>query len=257
MFKRLLAVVVGGILLGTPPTIASAQPENTAEYRAQLAEEKRYAEAFEAYAEALSKDPTNPSLLYNTGLMAYLSEKHEEAIAPWSKLKELEPNDWQVRAKLIQAYEASGQKTERDDERLGLLKLRKSTKDRQFRKAKFYCRDQFSEGDLRILVFEYFELQGDNPIRLDFVVTTAEGESTQTRYTLGSYATTNEIAKEHLLRKGKPGDRLFTLDAYKRDGKVHELYAMFIGEPDYDDVKVMVQEILQGKREPESSTTIP
>lgn len=253
MLNRTLKTLVAGFLLSALPNATLAQ-SNTPEHREKLVAEKRYAEAFEAYRQALANDPTNPSLLYNTGLTAYLSGKPKDAIAPWSKLKEIEPTDWQVRSKLIQAYDSTGQKKERDEERTALLKLRKESKDKEFRKAKFYCRDQFREGDQRILVLEYFELEGDKPIRLSFILITPDGESTQTRYTLGSYDTTNEIAKEYVEKNGKPGDRLFHLDAYKQDGKVHELYEMFIGEPDYDRAKALVREILRGKRKPESST---
>jgi tetratricopeptide (TPR) repeat protein len=248
---------IGVIILSTLARVAWAQAENTPEYRERLVANKKYPEAFEAYRQASAKDPTNPSLLYNTGLMAYLSGKPKEAIAPWRKLKEFEPDDWQVRSKLIQAYEAAGQKKHRDEERAALLKLRKESKDKDLKKVKFYNRDQFGEGDLRIIALEYFELEGDKPIRLSFVVTTPEGESTQTRYTLGSYDVTNEIAREHLQKNGKPSDRLWHLDAYKQDGNVHELYEMFIGEPDYDRVKSIVREILQGKRKPASSSSAP
>ena len=117
----------------------------------------------------------------------------------------------------------------------------------------FGTKDQFREGDLRILVLEYFELDSQQ-IRLSFLVTTSEGESIKTRYTLGSYDLTNEIAKEYIERNGKPGDRLWHLDAYKGEGRVHETYEMFLGEPDYDRVKAIVREIIQGKRKPESST---
>jgi tetratricopeptide (TPR) repeat protein len=216
---------------------------------------KKYAEAFTAFREALQKDPKNPTLLFNTGLLAYLDGRPKESIPYWSRLKALEPDDWRLRGKLIQAYEAAGQPKERDEERAGLLKLRKETKDPALQKASLYCRDQFSVGEARFMVFEYFELKGETPVRFSFNLMDADGQSIKARYTLGSYQATNQIARE--VGQIKPGERLFHLDGYKEGGRVHELYQFFVGEPSYDSVKVAVQEILQGKRKPQSGSTLP
>ncbi len=230
----------------------AAQPENTPEFRANLVAMKKYAEAFAAFQEASAKDPKNLVLLYNTGLTAYLSGKAKEAVTYWSKLKGLEPDRWRVRSKLVQAHDAAGQTKERDAERDALFKLRKETKNDELRKLRYYVRDQFSVGDVKLMVFEYFELEGDEPIRFSFDVIEAEGQKVKTRYTLGSYTITNAIAREQ--KQIKAGQRLFHLDGYKQRGSVHESYNFFVDEPAYDIVKAAVKEILQGKRKPLSRT---
>jgi tetratricopeptide (TPR) repeat protein len=252
MIRWMLPFLVAGITILALSVPAAAQPENTPEYRQTLVEQGKYPEAFRAYKEALEQDPKDPTLLYNTGLMAYLSGQPKEAVVHWSRLKEIDPDDWQLRTKLIQAYEASGQRKERDAERAGLLKLRKESADEELRKLRFFCRDQFTVSNARVMVFEYFELAGDEPIRWSFNVFEADGRTVKARYTLGSYKTTNAIAREQKLIK--PGERLFHLDGYKQGGKAHELFAFFVGEPDYDTVKAAVLEILQGKRKPLSGT---
>jgi tetratricopeptide (TPR) repeat protein len=252
MVGRIHVVFAVLIALAGPVQGVFAQTENTPAYREELVAMKKYAEAFQAYKDALAKDPKNATLLYNAGLMAYLTDKAKEAIEYWSRLKALEPDDWRVSIKLIQAYEAAGQLKERDAERTELFKLRKETEDPDLKKLKYYCRDQFSVGPTRIMVFEYFDLEGGEPIRLSFDLLEPAGKPVQTRYTLGSYKATNEIARE--VKQIKPGERLFHLDGYKQDGELHELYQTFVGEPVYDGIKDTVKEILEGKRKPRSKT---
>jgi len=252
MVCRIQLVLAALVAFTGVPERAFGQAENTPAYREQLVAMKKYAEAYQAYKDALAKDPKNPTLLYNAGLMAYLTDKAKDAVACWSQLKALEPDNWRVRAKLIQAYEAVGQQKQRDAERAELFKLRKETEDKDLKDLKYYCRDQFSVGTTRIMVFEYFELEGDEPIRLSFDLLEPEGKPVKTRYSLGSYKATNEVAKE--TKKIKPGQRLFHLDAHKQGGDTHELYELYVGEPEYDSIKKAVKEILEGKRKPSSET---
>ena len=50
------------------------------------------------------------------------------------------PDNWRLRAKLVQAYEAAGLRKERDAKRAELLRLRKETKDEQWKEEKFFWR---------------------------------------------------------------------------------------------------------------------
>jgi hypothetical protein len=75
-------------------SITRAQIANTPEYRERLVAEKKYPQALQAYKDALTKDPKNPVLLHNAGLMASLCEKPKEAIAFWTQEKTIEPDKW-------------------------------------------------------------------------------------------------------------------------------------------------------------------
>ena len=153
MARRLPSVLV--LLLSCLPANAvRAETENTTEYRERLVAEKKYPEALQAYKDALAKDPNNPVLMYNAGLMAYFCEKPKEAAGFWSREKAIEPNDWRVRAKLVQAYEAAGNFKQRDAEREDLFKLRRESADKELKNLEYYCRDQFSVGKNRVMVFE-------------------------------------------------------------------------------------------------------
>lgn len=243
-----------GVLIAVGVTVVRADPPpaNTAEYREELLKSKKFTEALAAYKEALAKDPKNPALLYNAGLAGHMSGNPKDAVLFWSQLKEIEPTDWQLRTKLIQAFDAAGQKKERDAERAGFIKLRRDTRDKSLKRLKFYCRDQFSVGTTKLMVFEYFELDGDRPIRLSFDVLDREEKATTGRYTLGAYKEINAVAQES--KHIKPEQRLFHLDAYRQNGQAHEFFEFFVDEPDYDAVKAMVKEILEGKRKPRSKS---
>jgi tetratricopeptide (TPR) repeat protein len=250
MVNRLPAVLV--LLLACLPANVVRAEENTTEYRERLVAEKKYPEALAAYKDALTKDPKNPTLLYNAGLMAYLGDKPKEAVEFWSKVKAIEPDNWRVRGKLVQAYQAAGDAKQRDAERDELFKLRKEAKDEELKTLAHYCRDQFSVGKNRVMVLEYFELEGDRAVRLSFLVLKPGSQDIQERYTLGSYRQTNDIAREH--GEIKPNQRLFHLDGYFQGGRSHRTYGFYIDEPKYDAIKKAVQEILEGKREATSGT---
>jgi tetratricopeptide (TPR) repeat protein len=247
----LLPLMLAGFALLGVPVLAASPTKNTPEYRQTLVEQEKYPEALQAYKQALEKDPKNPELLYNTGLIAYLSGQPKEAVLHWSRLKEIDPTDWRLRTKLIQGYEAAVQPKQRDAERAELLALRKRSGDEELRKLKFYCRDQFVVGQGRMMVFEYFELVGDEPIRWSFNLFEPDGRTVNARYTLGTSRTETAFARERKLIK--PGQRLFYLDGYLQ-GDAQALFAVFVGEPSYDEVKAAVLQILHGQRKPLGAT---
>src|SRR5262245_41740242 len=109
-----------------------------------------HTEALEAIQRTLATDPDNRTALYNAGMAAYLAGRADLSVSHWGRLKALEPNDWRVRSKLIQAHQALGQTAERDAERAELLRLRASTQDEELRRARNYCRDQFVVGNSRV-----------------------------------------------------------------------------------------------------------
>jgi hypothetical protein len=209
-----------------------------------------HTEALQAFQQTLAADPDNRAALYNAGMAAYLAGQPDVSVTHWGRLRALEPDDWRVRSKLVQAYEAQNRKQERDAERAELFQMRASTQDEELKQAKNYCRDQFAVGDVRIMAFEFFDLEGETPIRYSFDQLDAAGQRVLARYTLGSYATTNALALE--TGQIQPGERLFHLDGYK-PGK-HETYGFMVGEPGYDEVKAAVVQILQGTWQPSSSS---
>jgi tetratricopeptide (TPR) repeat protein len=221
---------------------------------ADLMDQKKYADALEAFKEALSIIPDEPSILYNVGLAAYHARNYEMAVRNWKALKAIDPSDGMLRSKLTQAYQAMGALKERDMERAELMDLWRSGKDQEFAKQPNYCRDQFEAEGKRVMAFEHFELKGDRALRYVFVILNKTGDSEEFRISLGSYDATNAVWRETTKPAPKPDERLFHLDGYFSNG--HATYGMFFPEPSYDETKLRVLRILEGKGVPISSSTI-
>lgn len=222
-----------------------------------LMEKKEYARALEVYEKALNLAPEHASSLFNGGLAAFLAGKPERASELWERFKALEPDDWQVRAKLVQAWQARGMKEQRDREREGLLALRASGRNAELNRKEFFCRDQFSVGDYRVFAFEHYELKGDRALRYVFMITRGK-DAFEFRISLGSYDSTNafwiesEEGKEAKKKYGE-GTRLFHLDGYFPNG--HATYGFYHPEPSYDEVRAKVAAVLEEKDQPISSST--
>jgi hypothetical protein len=171
----------------------------------------------------------------------------------WSRLKGLNPADWQTRTKLIQAYQALKNLPEREAERAALLDLRKQDPNSELAKQVEYCRDQFEAGGEKVMAFEQFELKGDQAVRYIFSVLDESQKGEKYRLSLGSYDTTNAYWHETTKPRPKDGDRLFHLDGYYNWG--HATYGMYFPEPSYDQVRATVIEVLEKKKNPASTST--
>ena len=216
-------------------------PQNTPEYRTQLIREGRHAELFQALEEMLETAPGDPSLLYNAGLSAYLSGQFAEAANCLRRLKAQVPQDFQVRVKLVQVYEALQNFGDRDAERDELLALYNQRKaDRNMPAS--YCRDQFAVGDWAVQAFEHFELVGGMAVRYTFSIFRAGEQKPEYTISLGSYAATNQYMRERGTLQ--PDERLFHLDEYRADG-AHRSLRFYKNEPPYNAAKSAVQDILR------------
>jgi hypothetical protein len=202
---------------------------------------------------ALKENPENRSALYNLGLLSYMSGTPEESIDPWIKLERLEPHDWQLKAKIIQAYSASGQNKEREKRIKELQSLRSSGKYPDLNEATFFIRDQFQAGEFYVYVFDYYDMDANwrmGPIAWKFYLT-KEGEDVERFISLGTYDTTTQISRE--LGKIGEDDRIFHLDEYWSNGS-HATHGMYTNIPKYDPIKAKVIEILKGEATPTSSS---
>ena len=200
---------------------------------------------------ALEENPENRSALYNLDLLNYLSGTPKDSIEPWTKLEVLEPLDWQLKAKIIQAYSASGEKEERE-RRINELKEQKASGNHpELNTEKFFIRDQFQAGDFYVYVFDYYDMDADwrmGPIAWKFYLN-KDDEDLPRFISLGSYDTTTEIARE-VGDIGK-NDRIFHLDEYWSDGS-HVTHGMYKNLPEYELIKAHVLRILEGEGSPQS-----
>lgn len=201
---------------------------------------------------------SNPSsgVFWNLGILASETGDSAKQLEAWLAYREIMPNDWKVRAKLIQTYQAFGDIEARNRERADLIALWKSGEDKDLSAKALYCREQITLDDQKVLAFEYFNPTGPYMILYSFIVLSPSGQ-TNYKISLGSYDNQNQIALE---MGERPKDkRYYHLDVYRTVGQtaVHESHAAFIGEPGYDAIRPQVDNILAGKSKPISSSTRP
>ena len=219
---------------------------------ADLMEQSRFREALERFQAGLALSPDDTSMLYNAGLAAFSCGNFEASVKHWQRVKTLDPADWQVRAKLIQAYQALGDVAKRDSERSAVLEIRKRGDIPELTEARQYCREQFDAAGERLMVFEHFDLVGDRAVRYVFIVLKPNGKEEKFHLSLGSYESTNAVWRQATKPTPKPGERLFHLDGYYEWG--HATYGMMSPEPSYDTVRAAVVDILNGRTKPASQT---
>jgi tetratricopeptide (TPR) repeat protein len=237
-------VLWGGIACaqeGPPPKQADDEELGAIEEAgAKLMEEKKPAEALVKFKAGLAKAPESHGYLYNAGLAAYLAKDYDFALIAWQKLKKLVPDDWRLCAKLIQTYQAKGMAKERDAERDELFKMWKEGKGEGLKKQSFYIRDQFETAAGRVFVIENFDPQGDEVTRYIFSVRDAEGARIRDDIQFSYHPNMDEMAGKDPL---KPGEHFWFLEGY--EGDKHVTYRNLRGNPSYEEVRAVVEEILK------------
>lgn len=236
-----------------PSAQQEGQAQTSFEIANSLLERGKHTEALTHYKQALAILPKNPAILFNAGLAAYSAKDFAFASDVWQQVKAVDPQDWHVRSKLIQVYQALGKMTERDKEREELFKMWKSGKPAELKERFHYCRDQFEVNGKKVMAFEHFELKGDRALRYVFSILNKTEDGEEYRISLGSYRMTDAIWRETRKPKPKDDERLFHLDGYFPNG--HATYGMFFPEPTYDETRAKVIKILEGKGNPVSGTT--
>jgi len=262
--RRIIILLVALLVITATTTNALAQDpsasqlaeaEKAFETANALMEQGEHAEALTHYKKALAILPKEPAFLFNGGLAAYGSKDYLLAADLWTQLKVVDPTDWHVRAKLIQAYQALSKLSDRDVQRAELFEMWKKGNPAELKEHFEYCRDQFEVNGKKVMAFEHFELKGNRALRYVFRILNEAEDDEDFRISLGSYDMTNAIWRERQNPKPKEGERLFHLDGYFKGGG-HATYSMLFPEPSYDDVRGMVIKILEGKGKPVSSTTV-
>lgn len=240
-------------LLATP---AYAQDPGQAESEAgiQLMEKKQYKEAEAKFREGLKVAPHSSVLLYNAGSAALSAGDLVDAKQFWQQLKTEYPDDWRVRPRLIYLYQQMGNPTARDAERKELYELRTRLKAEDFPKR--FMRDKFKAGhpEQLVLAFESFEFEEPYSTKFTFAVFADEkAEKPSELIQVESLESDTQFQRE--TGQLKADERAYTLDWNAKNE--HRTYAFFKKEPQYDELKKMVIDILEGKSKPGSSTKFP
>ncbi len=199
----------------------------------------------EAGARLLSRvEQAAPSVAvyWNLGIAHAKLGHHGEALTYWKKYRTEKPGDYKGRAKLIQAYQALGDLEARDRELTELHALHATSGDAELRAATNFCREQFTEAGQQVIVLEYFDPKPPRRMSLRFSVLDASGREAY-YIALSSLVSTEAFSRE--TGEIPPDGRLFSVDRY--EGRAHQTYAFANEEPDYEKVRSLVVDALNGR----------
>ncbi|MGV3619856.1 MAG: tetratricopeptide repeat protein [Archangium sp.] len=212
---------------------------------------KRGDEGVKLLDEAVKLEPRELFAAYNAGQYYQLNGKPKLALERFNHVAKADPDDWHVRAKLVQVNQELGDAKARDAARSEVFALRKAGKTPP--KMPEFCREQFTVGTQRVMAYESFELIDPRAVRYTFKVLKPNDESNIERViSLGSYETTTNYMRES--GSLKAGERAWHLDGYRPDNS-HETFGIFTKEPSYDETRAQVVQALSGKLKASSSTT--
>lgn len=209
---------------------------------------KRGGEAIIHLERAVSLDPSDVLAAYNAGQHHQNVDQPTKALPFFELVAKSDPNDWHVRAKLVQMHQALGQAPERDARRREVLALHAAGKIES--KHKDFCREQWSMKGVRVMAFESFTLEDPRAVRYTFRI--ARGETLERVLSLGSY----QFTTDYMRGSGqlKPTERAWHLDGYGLDSS-HLTYGIFNAEPTWEQTRQMVVDVLNDRLKPSSGTT--
>ena len=246
-----LCFLVAAFGLAAPAFAADKTPQEKFADVVTLMNSGKFAEAIPILEDLKANYPTE-TVFWNLGLSATEVGDNAKALQAWLGYRNVAPDSWQGRAKLVQTYQALGDIDARDRERDALVALWKAGTNAPLSAQTLYCRDQFKQDGRKVLALEYFNPSGPKMVVYSFNVLNDAGQA-DFRISLGSYDNTNQVALE--LGERPKDKRLYHLDLYRAG--MHETHGFFIGQPSYDDTRRLVVDVLTGKNKPISSSTKP
>lgn len=240
-FARLLIALITSVSVCPVRAAVDLSPQEKFAHVVELLNAHKSAEAL-VILEDLSKTYPTPAVYWNLGLSAAEVGDNHKALQAWLSYREVHPNNWQVRAKLVQTYQALGDLAARDQARADLFALWQAGTDKQLNSEPIFCREQFKQDGRKVMVLEYFNPSGPRQVVYSFVVLQESGQQ-DFKISLGSYDRTNQIALE--LGQRPSDKRIYHLDLYRAN--LHETHGMYLGQPSYDETRLAVVNVLSRK----------
>lgn len=251
-FSQFLILLVFALVFARVSAAADQTPQEKFADVVALMNAHKFAEALPILEDLRKSNPT-ASVFWNLGMSAAEVGNNDEALHAWLSYREIAPNNWQVRAKLVQTYQALGDLKARDRERADLIALWQAGTDTKLSAEPIFCREQFKQNGRKVMVLEYFNPSGPKLIVYSFAVVNESGQQ-DFKISLGSYDNTNQVALE--LGQRPKDKRIYHLDLYRSN--LHETHGMYLGQPSYDEIRQVVVDVLDGRnRAISSSTTLP
>lgn len=187
---------------------------------------------------------------YQAAVALQAEGRHKEALEKFAAVLHRDPSDWHARSKIIQSCQALGWLKDRDAHRAALWALRQEGRSPTLTRQDQYCRDQFMVGTNQVMTLEYFEPVPERPVIYAFMVLDAAGKEPQYRLTLGLEDVPRAAPPDpkHPQEPRKIVDRRYRLEGHWPGG-VRRIYGFFPQAPDYDAVRALAVEIIEGRRQ--------
>jgi hypothetical protein len=193
-----------------------------------------------------SKLPDSPSVLWNLGISAIIAEEYSIAAETWSRFRRIEPDNWEVLPKLIQAYQGLSKFEERNNVRSELMGFYNDGEKSNLSEQSKYCREQYPIDGGRVFVYEYFKPFSMERIKFYEAFYVNKSGELLFSVSMGSYQSTNQIDLE--LGNHKEDERLYHFDIYSSEG-THETVGFYsASEPfSYDKASKVLKESVLSK----------
>ena len=202
-------------------------------------------DAIEAFKTQAQRYPDQFDSHFNLAQIHQLRGENEEALKHFIEADRINSNDAGTIAKLVQCFQAKGDRIARDEARRRLMFMFREGRT----KATRYCRDQFIHNEKYVIVIEHFERTGQQGVKYEFYVYNEKRTRLFYRIQLASseYTTRLSIAEGRI----KPGQSIYHVDLDK--GGEHRSYGFYKAEPAYDILREYVQKIIDEKVKPEGT----
>jgi tetratricopeptide (TPR) repeat protein len=194
------------------------------------------------FQEVLKTNPgdTAANLLASTAAVELF--QGQLAVQYAEKARQLDPRNWKIHTTLVAAYSSAGMKQQRDQERTLLQELHR-TGAADARVATGFLVEMFPLGNYRVDAIEYFEPMGKFHTYYRFLVRRQDGHRVWEVDVQSDDFDQKSWAAAHAT-DATAGERQFQLTGHGDDNQEVD-YRMFSGQPDYDDIRVMVVEALR------------
>ena len=204
-------------------------------------------QALTDFQQILKSDPGNTAANLLASTAAVELYQGQLAVQYAEKARQLEPGNWKIHTTLVAAYSAAGIREQRDVERAMLEQLHKmgATDARQ---ATGFLIEMFPVGAYRVDAVEYFEPMGKFHTYYRFLVRQADGRRVWEVDVESDDFDEQSWAAAHPAEAAS-GNRQFQITG-RGDNNQSVDYRNFSGKADYDNIRVMVVEILRTRGVP-------
>jgi tetratricopeptide (TPR) repeat protein len=226
-------------------TAAAADPSLTQGLAALKANQAR--QALKDFQQILASDPNNTAANLLASTAAEELYQGQLAVEYARKAQQLDPRNWKIHTTLVAAYSAAGMTQQRDQERAMLEQLHKSGAP-DARQATGFLVEMFPLGAYRVDAVEYFEPVGRFHTYYRFLVRQADGHRVW-EVDVESDDYDQKSWTEAHPTEAASGNRQFQISGHGDNGQDVE-YRNFSGKPNYDNIRVMVVEILRARGVP-------